>query len=101
MRSRRSSGRWSGWTKEGGGKVQRRKKEREVLMVVNNHGEPPAITRHLVDRCIPTMSSLRGALAGVEIASPRQQAFHLLHCRALEQLADLVMGSVIFECCGL
>jgi hypothetical protein len=47
------------------------------------------------------MSSRKRVLAGVELASPRQRDFHLLHCRALEQRVDLALGPMIFGCCRL
>jgi hypothetical protein len=60
------------------------------MLLYRDHSEPPAVAQRLVVRYV--------ALAGVELVSPRQRAFRLLHHRVLEQRADLVMGLAIFEC---
>ena len=52
------------------------------------HGAPPTTEQCLVDRHVPDMSSRGHTL-------PRQCALHVLHCRVLEQRADLTMGPTI------
>ena len=40
-------------------------------------------------------------MVGVELASLRQRAFHLLRRRTLEQRVDFAVGPAILGCCGL
>ena len=74
---------------------------RAETLMHRDHGKPPAVAWRLVDGYVLAMSSQRRVLTGIELASPRQRAFHLLHCRVLKQRVDLTMGPTVFGCCGL
>ena len=61
----------------------------------------PTYLWFLVNRCVPAGMLQGRGLASVELASPRQRAFGLLHLRTLEQCANLMVGPRILGCRGL
>ena len=72
----------------------------ETLMH-QDRGAPLASLWCLVDRRVPARTLGERALAGVELASPRQRALCLLHRRTLKQRANLMVSPTILGRCGL
>ena len=67
----------------------------EALMQRDRSALPAALWC-LVDQCVPGKAHRGRALAGVELASLRQRAFHLLRRRTLKQHANL---AILGHCC--
>ena len=66
-----------------------------------NRGVLPVVWWYLVNRHVLGGTHRGHALAGVELASPRQRAFRLLRRRTLEQRANFLAGPAILGRRGL